>query len=75
MNNRRIWPRLAWTRITVQATDKQLLRWTDAARIEEGLSSTPHVGTFLSRAGDDYARKVHRAYKRKMARLRKEGKL
>jgi hypothetical protein len=75
MNNRRIWPRLAWTKISVQATDKQLLRWTDAARIQEGLSSKPHVGTFLARAGDFYARKVYRDYKRKMARLRKEGRL
>jgi hypothetical protein len=75
MNNRRIWPRLAWTKITVQATDKQLLRWTDAARIQEGYTDRPHVGTFLARAGDDYARKVYRAYKRKMARLKKEGKL
>jgi hypothetical protein len=74
MNNRRLWPPDAWTKISVQATDRQLLRWTDAARIQE-LSSKPHVGLFLARAADYYARKVHRDYKRKMAQLRKEGKL
>jgi hypothetical protein len=66
---------VAWTKITVQATDKQLLRWSDAARIQEGYTDRPHVGTFLARAADFYARKVHRDYKRRMARLRAEGKL
>jgi hypothetical protein len=74
MSNGRIWPYDAWTKISVQATDRQYRRWEDAARIQE-LTSKPHVGLFLARAADYYAAKVHRDYKRKMAQLRKEGKL
>ena len=59
--SRRVWPYHADHVLTTRATGEQLIRWHDAARMH---SMKPHMGVFLARAADHYARHLQRQMKR-----------
>lgn len=57
MGFRRIWPDGADHVLTTRATDEQLVRWHAAARMQ---SMKPHLGLFLARAADHYAKHLEK---------------
>ena len=61
--HRRIWPPNAYHVFTTRATGEQRIRWYDAARMH---TMKPHMGLFLARAADHYARYLQRQMNRAM---------